>query len=364
LQNKDLVVFWGTQSGTAKVFAKSLARELSARYNIASMAADLDDYDHSHLADFPKNKFAVFILSTYGEGDPPDNTLDFCSVLGQFRCSEAGEKLLENLRYAAFGLGNRNYAKFNKVVDIADESLQVLGAERLTPVGRGDESTGSTDREFGEWKMSLFKCLEKDLGVKENETMRYVPTVQVVENPNARPTLVYRGEPNKNHLTGHLHTAVTQNNPYKAAITASRHLFDSANRHCLHMELSIAGFPSQQMSYETGDHIAVWPSNPSKEVDRMNAVLGLEGKDDVVDIKSLEGEAAPVPSPSTRHVILRYYLEICGSPTRDTLSLLAQFAPSDKASKALAALASSKDFKSQVTDRYLTLAQVFHTWLH
>src|SRR5947199_4405965 len=103
-QDKDLVVFWGTQSGTAKVLAKSLAREATARFNIKSMAADLDDYDHSHLADFPRGKFAIFILATYGEGDPPDNTLDFCSVLGQLRCQEQGEKILEKLRFATFGL--------------------------------------------------------------------------------------------------------------------------------------------------------------------------------------------------------------------------------------------------------------------
>jgi NADPH-ferrihemoprotein reductase len=355
-----MVVFWGTQSGTAKVLAKSLAREASARYNIKSMAADLDDYDHGHLADFPSSKIAVFILATYGEGDPADNTLDFCSVLGQFRCSEEGDKILEKLRYAAFGLGNKNYAKYNKVIDSVDESLSILGGQRLVAVGKGDESTGSTDRQFSEWKTCLFKFLETDLGVKENATLAYIPSVQVTENSNARPTMVYRGEPNKNHLTNHLHTAVNQNNPHKALITSARHLFDSPNRHCLHMELSIDGFPSQNMSYETGDHLAVWPSNPSSEVDRLIKVLGLEEtKDGVVDVVSLEGEPSPVPTPTTRQVILRYYLEICCSPTRDTLSLLAQFAPNKPASKALIDLASSHEsFKSRVTDNCLTLAQV------
>lgn len=89
-----MVVFWGTQSGTAKTLAKSLAREALARYNIKSMTADLDDYDHSHLEQFPKSKIAIFIVSTYGEGDPPDNALDFFSVVDQFRCSEQGEKIL------------------------------------------------------------------------------------------------------------------------------------------------------------------------------------------------------------------------------------------------------------------------------
>jgi NADPH-ferrihemoprotein reductase len=92
----------------------------------------------------------------------------------------------------------------------------------------------------------------------------------------------------------------------------------------------------------------------------MIKVLGLEAtKDGVVDVVSMEGETSPVPSPTTRQVVLRFYLEICGSPTRDTLSLLAQFVPTEAASKELIDLASSHEtFKSRVTDHFLTLAQV------
>jgi NADPH-ferrihemoprotein reductase len=69
------------------------------------------------------------------------------------------------------------------------------------------------------------------------------------------------------------------------------------------------------MSYERGHHLAVCPSNPSSEADRLIKILGLEvTKDGVVDIVSLEDETSPVPSPGTRQFILRYYLEICGSP--------------------------------------------------
>lgn len=354
-----MVVFWGTQSGTAKTLAKSLAREALARYNIKSMTADLDDYDHSHLEQFPKSKIAIFIVSTYGEGDPPDNALDFFSVVDQFRCSEQGEKILKNLRFAAFGLGNRNYAHYNKMVDLLDDSFRLLGAERLIDIGKGDESTASTQRDFTEWTKQLFEFLAGDLDLRENQTLRYIPTIEVKENPQARPTLVYRGEPNKDHLTGHFHKLVNQNNPHKAPVTDSRQLFTSSTRHCLHLEFDITGFPSQQMSYETGDHLAVWPTNPSTEVDRMLSVLGLESKDNVIDVISLDGDAVPIPTPTTTHTALRFYLEICGAPTRDTLSLLPQFAPSQKAAQALVDLGESHEtFKSQVTDCCVTLAQV------
>jgi len=356
-----MVVFWGTQSGSAKTLAKSLAREALARWNIKAMAADLDDYDHPHLEQFPKSKIAIFVLATYGEGDPPDNALDFFSALNQLKCGQQNEKILENLRYAAFGLGNRNYAHYNKVIDALDESLQLLGAQRLVETGKGDESTNSTHQDFAQWSRKLFDFLAKDLNLNENTTSRYVPTIEVKVNPQARPTMVYRGEHNKDHLTGRFNRLVDQNNPHRAPVTESRQLFTSSTRHCLHFEFDINGFPSQEMSYETGDHLAVWPCNPTDEVDRMVHALGAEGKDEIIDIVSLDGDAIPIPSPTTKHTALRFYLEICGAPTRDILAIMPQFAPTEKAAKVLAEMSQSPEsFQSKVTDCCLSLGKVNH----
>lgn len=41
------------------------------------MTADLSDYDPATISDIPNSKLAIFIVSTYGEGDPSDNTAKF-----------------------------------------------------------------------------------------------------------------------------------------------------------------------------------------------------------------------------------------------------------------------------------------------
>jgi NADPH-ferrihemoprotein reductase len=79
------------------------------------MVADMDDYDPEHLAQVPESKLVVFLISTYGEGDPPDNAVNFCTGLEKMRTT--GTRL-EGLRYLAMGMGNKNYKHFNLVVKV------------------------------------------------------------------------------------------------------------------------------------------------------------------------------------------------------------------------------------------------------
>ncbi|KJZ74270.1 hypothetical protein HIM_06276 [Hirsutella minnesotensis 3608] len=74
---KDIVLFWGSQSGTAESFAKRLARNLPQLFNLTAMSADLSDFDPEAIALIPSSKRAIFILATYGEGDRSDNAAQF-----------------------------------------------------------------------------------------------------------------------------------------------------------------------------------------------------------------------------------------------------------------------------------------------
>jgi len=79
------------------------------------MLAEMDEYDPEHLAALPKGKFAVFMTSTYGEGDPPDNVVDFWNGLAKMK--KNGVKL-DGLRYLAMGLGNKNYKHYNQTIKV------------------------------------------------------------------------------------------------------------------------------------------------------------------------------------------------------------------------------------------------------
>jgi NADPH-ferrihemoprotein reductase len=75
---RSLVVFYGSQTGTAEEFAGRLAKE-GIRYRLKGMVADPEECDMEELLQLKdiENSLAVFCLATYGEGDPTDNAMEF-----------------------------------------------------------------------------------------------------------------------------------------------------------------------------------------------------------------------------------------------------------------------------------------------
>ena len=60
--------------------------------------------------ELPNEKFAVFIMATFGEGEPTDNAQRFYEWI----CGDAAA--LTQTEYAVFGLGNRQYEHFCAVL--------------------------------------------------------------------------------------------------------------------------------------------------------------------------------------------------------------------------------------------------------
>lgn len=127
------------------------------------------------------------------------------------------------------------------------------------------------------------------------------------------------------------------------------------------MEVSLVG---SGLTYQTGDHLAVWPTNADREVDRLFRVLGIEDKrNTVIKISSTDPTTKiPVPTPTTYDAILRYYLEICAPVSRQSLPTLAQFAPNEEAKTEMLRLGNDKDaFHEAVASRCLNIAQVMES---
>ena len=112
-------------------------------------------------------------------------------------------------------------------------------------------------------------------------------------------------------------------NPYAAPISVSRELFQNThNRNCVHVELDTEG---SGISYQHGDHVGVWPSNPDLEVERLLCALGLsEKRDTVIGIESLDPALAkvPFPVPTTYATVLRHYIDISAVAGRQIFALV------------------------------------------
>lgn len=354
-----MVIFWGSQSGKSQRFANVLARECHARYGINAISADLDDYDHKHFSEFAANKIAIFIVATYGEGDPTDNANSLSEYLTSLK-SETSTSLT-SLRFLAYGLGNSSYRLYNKFVAVVDEKLQAAGAERLGYVGKGDAAGGTTATEnsFSDWKREMLHILGEKLG-REERAMTYEPGLDVLEACSLEQADVYLGEPGAQHLKGSPKTNINLQNPYAAPIALSKELFTTGDRNCIHMEFDISGAPS--LKYQSGDHLAVWPINPDDEVERLIRVLGWDEatRHTSIDIQAKERTTkVPIPSPTTRETVLKYYLEICGPVSHDLVGLLRDFAPSPDAKQVLEDLYGSwRTVGQELSSKYLNTGKL------
>jgi len=362
---KNCVVFYGSQTGTAEDYASRLAKEGSQRFGLKAMTADLEEFDYDNLDRFPADAVAMFVLATYGEGEPTDNAVEFWEFMtgGSPEFGDGGgggdEKALANLKYVAFGLGNNTYEHYNTVVRKVDAALGALGAVRIGAAGEGDDGAGTMEEDFLAWKEPMWTALAKTMRLEEREAA-YEPSLSVTERADLDPASdhVYLGEPNKHHLEGTSTGPYNATNPYIAPIAHSKELFTVAGRNCLHMEIDVSG---SNLTYQTGDHIAVWPTNAGVEVDRLLRILGLEAKrDTVITVKGLDATAKiPFPTPTTYDAAVRYHMEICGPVSRQFLDTLSAFAPDEAARAEMKRLGGDKDyFQTKIAARYLNIAQV------
>ncbi|KAL7424371.1 hypothetical protein Q5752_000053 [Cryptotrichosporon argae] len=366
--NKRCVMFYGSQTGTAEEYTIRLAKEAKARFGISSLVCDPEEYDFTHLDRVPASHAVFFVVATYGEGDPTDNAQALFEFLADDEAEfSGGGTTLEDLHYVVFGLGNKTYELYQEAARKLDRLLQAKGAKRIGERGEGDDDK-SMEEDYLAWKDGMWSAFGAALGVEEGGAGD-VADFEVTEVADAPADKVYHGELSARALLANAAAAAgtappagsyNAKNPYPAPVLASKELFAvSAERNCVHIEFDIA---DSGISYQHGDHVGVWPSNPDAEVDRALAVLGLAAKrQTVINVDSLDPALAkvPFPVPATYEAVFRHYLDISAVASRQTIAFLARYAPTSDAAQAMTRWGTDRAaYEAEVAGPALKLAEV------
>jgi NADPH-ferrihemoprotein reductase len=178
-----LMVLYGSETGTAQEYSNVVQLE-AKRHGFRAHVVDLEHFVPEMLSGdlsgadsevrdkvepmlAPNGPLAVFLMATCGEGDFTGNAQGFYTwVTGE--TGDLTEGMLENLRFAVFGLGNKGYEHFNAAGKITDERLAANGGKRVFDLGLGDDD-GDLESDFGEWRERMWAALRReacaDLGI-------------------------------------------------------------------------------------------------------------------------------------------------------------------------------------------------------
>lgn len=130
------VLLYGSQKGQAQSIAEGVA-EVAEEHGLTAELSCLDTNAKYNLE--LETAPVVFIVSTTGDGEPPDNTLQFVK---RIKKKSLASDHYKHLRYALLALGDTNYANFCNCGKTIERRLQELGARQFYATGYADDGVG------------------------------------------------------------------------------------------------------------------------------------------------------------------------------------------------------------------------------
>lgn len=236
----QLSIVYGSQTGNAKRLAEALAQ----RAQDAGIPVRLLRADAYAARDLKQERYLYLVISTQGDGDPPDDARSLVEFIAGKRAPE-----LKQLKYAVLGLGDSSYPQFCAIGTRINERLAELGATRLLDRGEADLDI---DAIATPW-------LERALDIAGDALKSATPLASVI--PLRAVTAVG-----------------TRDQPFAAELLANQRITLSGEKDIRHIELSLA---DSGLRYEPGDAVGLWPRNPPALVEAVLDRLALNGDDAV-----------------------------------------------------------------------------------
>ncbi|KAM6903006.1 NADPH-dependent diflavin oxidoreductase 1 [Xenentodon cancila] len=313
-----LLVLYGSQTGTAQDTARTITRQAQRR-RLQIQVMSLDDYNVANLI---SESLVVFVCSTTGQGDPPDNMKNFWRFL--FKKSLPDDSL-NRLDCAVLGLGDSSYPKFNFVAKKLYKRLLQLGANMLMPVGLADDQ-----HDFGQdaviqpwvtafWEkvLALHPSLANVVPLRGDEPLPPTYTFHFLDEGTKMTDdrLRIRRE----------QTVPSQSHPFPARMMFNRRVTELSHfQDVRHIEFDITG---SNMEYSAGDVVMMRPCNAPEDVQQCCQLLKLDPGASFT-LRPTGNTAVPerLPQPCSVRYLVECYLDIAAVPRRSFFELLSTIA--------------------------------------
>ncbi|MDH4379220.1 MAG: flavodoxin domain-containing protein [Vampirovibrionales bacterium] len=145
----SILIAWASETGTAERLAFETATALQAQ-GLSVMVLPFSEVSIQQLTTIG---VAVFLTSTWGDGDPPTNGE---ALLKAFLAST---EPLPNLRYTVCAVGDSAYPRFCQCGKDLDIALEQLGATRLAPLATCDIDV---EPDFNLWLEAVLDALSNN----------------------------------------------------------------------------------------------------------------------------------------------------------------------------------------------------------
>ncbi|HHQ4659978.1 TPA: assimilatory sulfite reductase (NADPH) flavoprotein subunit [Aeromonas veronii] len=236
----SLTILYGSQTGNAKGVATAIKAQAEARglpVTLASMA----DYKPKQLK---KESHLLVVVSTYGEGEPPESAVD---LFEQLKKGKIGK--LDGLKFAVLGLGDSSYEFFCQTGKDFDDFLAKAGAERIYELASLDVDYQDAAKSWGEQALNAIAA-----------TLSASPAGSSVASAVQQ-------------AVGH--SQYSKENPFPARLSVNQKITGrDSTKDIRHIEINLA---DSGITYQPGDALGVWFDNDSELVNEVLALTGLSG---------------------------------------------------------------------------------------
>jgi sulfite reductase (NADPH) flavoprotein alpha-component len=239
-----LTIVYGSQTGNSR----RVAERLAARAEAEGLPVRLLRAGAYPLRELAQERFLSVVISSQGDGDPPDDAIGFVEFIAGKRAPK-----LPQLKFAVLGLGDSSYPKYCAVSQALDARLAELGGQRFAELGEADVDFEAA---AAGWSETTVAAARVALDVPAT-TPRQGAALHAVR-------------------TVAMHS---RQQPFAAAVLENQRIVSrDSERDVRHVELSLEG---SGLRYEAGDAVGVWPRNPPALVDQWLATLRLGGSVEV-----------------------------------------------------------------------------------